>query len=359
MNHPSAEITEPFEAGLADEGTPFIRNAWYVAGLSEEFSNAKPFGRKILGERLAFYRRRDGTPVALRDRCPHRAFPLSQSTVEHDEIVCGYHGLHYDAGGRCTLIPSQSAIPKGLAVRAFPLMERAPLVWIWMGEGERAQDAPLPSQPWMEDRHGWVHAAGYLSMRCSYVHLHENLLDLSHLSFLHAKTFGTPDYAAAPADTEIGDREIVVRRTIQPTLLPPVYAKPLGMEGVKAARIVTSTYVSPALSVSAVALRNLETPGPDHHARTAHLITPETSRSLHYHFLIGRDFALGDDETTAFLRKGLAAAFQEDVWALEQIMTIRDEETEPGYRDRSLATDKAGVAMRRQLQRLAQLEAGT
>ncbi len=354
MNAP--RDAESFEAGLANEDTPFIANAWYVAGLSEDFRADKPTGRKILGERLAFYRKRDGTPVALRDRCPHRAFPLSQSTIENDEIVCGYHGLHYDAGGRCTFIPSQPAIPKDLAVRAFPLAEHAPLVWIWMGDPDLAARTPLPSQPWMEDRTGWTHAAGYLSMRASYVHLHENLLDLTHLSFLHSKTFGTPDYAAAPADVEIGETEIVVRRTIAPTLLPPVYAKPLSMEGVKAARIVTSTYVSPALSVSAVALRNLEVPGPDHHARTAHLLTPETPRSLHYHFLIGRDFALDDAETTEFLRKGLAAAFKEDVWALEMIAAMRDEEPIAGYRDRSIAADRAGVEMRRQLHRLAAAE---
>lgn len=341
---------------LADESTPFIANAWYVAGLSSDFGTEKPLGRKILGERLAFWRTRAGAPVALRDRCPHRGYPLSQSTLQDDEIVCGYHGLHYDARGRCTRIPSQPSVPKGLAVRAYPLVERAPLVWIWMGEPALAGKTPLPSQPWMEDKERWTHAAGYLTVRCSYVHLHDNLLDLTHLSFLHAKTFGTPDYAAAPADTEFNGDEIVVRRTIQPTLLPPVYARPLAMEGVQAARIVTSTYVSPALSVSAVALRNLEVPGPDHHARTAHLITPETARSLHYHFLIGRDFALHDEETTAFLRQGLAAAFKEDVGALEEIQRIRDEEPDAGYRDRSIASDRAGVAMRRQLLRLAEAE---
>ena len=356
MTETRAELPESFQAELADEDTPFITNAWYVAGLSADFGTERPLGRKILGERLAFYRKRDGQPVALRDRCPHRAYPLSQSTLQDDEIVCGYHGLHYDASGRCTRIPSQASVPKGLAVRAFPLVERAPLVWIWMGDPARAAQTPLPSQPWMEDKAGWTHATGYLTMRCSYVHLHDNLLDLTHLSFLHAKTFGTPDYAAAPADTEFNGEEIVVRRTIQPTLLPPVYARPLKMEGVKAARIVTSTYVSPALSVSAVGLRNLEAPGPDHHARTAHLITPETSRSLHYHFLIGRDFALDDGETTAFLRKGLAAAFQEDVAALESIQAIRDEEPDPHCRDRSIASDRAGVAMRRQLRRLAEAE---
>src|SRR5690606_18523211 len=94
----------------------------------------------------------------------------------------------------------------------------------------------------------WDIQIGYVNVRGSYVHLHENLLDLSHLSFLHEKTFGTPEYAATPTETKIDGNDIQVWRHV-PCVLPALYAKPLGWEGMKAIRHSGSQFVSPALHV--------------------------------------------------------------------------------------------------------------
>ena len=349
----------PLGRGLADENTPFIRDAWYVAATSEEVAPGSMLARKLLGERVMLYRRADGGVAALRDQCPHRAFPLSRSALDGDDVVCGYHGFRYGPDGRCKAVPSQATVPASLAVRAFPIIEQAPLIWIWMGDPAQADPASLPAQDWMRPEAGWARSNGYLHVRASYVHLHENLLDLSHLTFLHAKTFGTPDYALAPFETETEGGHIVVRRIVQPTRLPPVYARPLDMEGKDAARIVTSTFVSPAMSISAVVLRNLELPQAertDHHIRTAQLLTPEDANAVHYHFLIARDFVPGDEEITAFIHRSIRAAFDEDVFALEELTRVRLDSPEQPVREMSVASDRAGVALRRQLRRLAERE---
>ena len=354
-----ARLARALAKTLADETTPLIRNAWYVAARSADVSADKPFGRKILGERVVMFRGGDGKPVAMKDRCAHRSFPLSESRIENGEIVCGYHGFRYDHRGRCTGVPSQATPPQGIAVPTFKVVEQEPLIWIWMGDPVLADEAKLPAQPWMLASHGWAGALGYLSVESNYVHLHENLLDLTHLTFVHAKTFGTPDYASAPFETEIDGPTIRLHRTVQPTRLPPVYARPLKMEGVDAARIVTSTFVSPAMSISAVVLRNLELPEServDHHIRTAQLLTPADQDSLHYHFLIARDFAVEDAETTAFIHKQIVAAFHEDVEALRLIDTVRREDRGREFLEHSVGSDRAGVAMRQLLRRLADQE---
>src|ERR1700722_7593451 len=119
---------------MADENTPLVRNAWYVAAFSADLAAGEPLARKIAGERVMLYRQSDGTPVALKDRCAHRAYPLSKGQIDGDDIVCGYHGFRYGPDGVCSAVPSQEAKPRGLSVATFAVIEEAPLIWIWVGD---------------------------------------------------------------------------------------------------------------------------------------------------------------------------------------------------------------------------------
>jgi phenylpropionate dioxygenase-like ring-hydroxylating dioxygenase large terminal subunit len=121
---------------LADHLTPFIRNEWYVAAESAEVGRS-PMDRTLLGHGVLLYRKLDGSPVALRNRCPHRSFPLSKGTLKGDDIVCGYHGLQFGPNGRCVRVPSQELIPPAIGTPSFPLIERPPFIWIWMGNPAR------------------------------------------------------------------------------------------------------------------------------------------------------------------------------------------------------------------------------
>ena len=120
---------------LADENTPFVRNAWYVAALSDEVGRP-PLARRILDVPVMLYRKLDGQPVALEDRCAHRSFPLSRGTLDGDSVVCGYHGARYDCTGRCEQVPSQAVVPPGALVRNFVLHEA--------GHGLYEQGLPAP-----------------------------------------------------------------------------------------------------------------------------------------------------------------------------------------------------------------------
>ena len=346
------------QADLADETTPLLRHAWYVAALASEVGR-QPLARRLLDIPVLLYRRLDGSAVALEDRCAHRSFPLSRGQIVGDNVVCGYHGACYGPDGRCTQVPSQAQVPPGAMVRNFPLHEAGALVWIWPGDPALADPALVPAQPWMADP-GWVSFTDRLHLKASHVRLHENLLDLTHLSFLHANSFGTPDYASAPFETHVDmdAGRFSQHRTVSPTRLPPLWAVPTGLGGVDAARVVSSSFVSPALHVVAVKFYACDLPEDEQPARairTAHIVTPESATRTHYFIQHARNFAVDDDGITQFMHQQLLKAFQEDVDGLEAIETLL-----AGYAQRqpeiSFQADKASLAMRRWLKHQAEAE---
>jgi vanillate O-demethylase monooxygenase subunit len=336
-------------AKLADRDTPFVMNEWYVAAFADEIQH-QLLARTLLGKRLVFYRSTQGQVVALEDRCPHRSMPLSAGALEQDTIVCAYHGFRYNTEGDCIEVPSQATCPKNVGIRAYRTHERGAVVWIWMGESEQADLSKLPAQDWMANDQ-WARSQGYLGLQANYVRLHENLLDLTHLSFLHAKSFGTPDYAKAAFETEIGDGQFALLRNVVPTTLPPVWGVPTGLTGQgQAARIVRSEFRSLGLHEVSVLFYDChlpETQRPQFRIRTAHMPTPETANRTHYFIVHGRDFALDDPATTRFMHDQLFVAFQEDVDGLAlQELALASTPAEDLY-EFSVAADAPAVAMRR------------
>lgn len=340
---------------LAGRDTPFIYNEWYVAALSREVGR-ELLVRTILGKSLVLYRKLDGAAVAMSNRCAHRSFPLGKSTLDGDDIVCGYHGMRYSPSGEVIEVPSQAACG-GISVRAYPLLETGPVIWIWMGEPELADPAKIPDMPMLEP--GWVTSSDYMDLKASYVYLHENLLDLTHLSFLHANTFGTPDYARADFEVRISDDRMWLKRYVMPTRLPPVWARPTRLEGKDAARITTSDFVSPALHIVHAEFYDIalsEDQRPDQRIKTAHIPTPATASETHYFVVHGRNFALEEDEVTDFMHQQLMAAFHEDVVGLQQQDELIRAESGDEYFEISVKADAASVAMRRYLKRRADEE---
>jgi len=339
---------------MADRDTPFIFDCWYVAGFGHDFGSAL-LPRTILGRPLVMFRTAAGEAVALSDRCVHRSFPLSRSRLDGDTIVCGYHGLRFNTRGRCVEVPSQDGpCPSGIGVRAYPLREQGPLVWIWMGDSE--PDEELPIGGWLGSS-DWPGSDQYHHLPASYIALHENLLDLTHLSFLHAGTFGTRDFAAAPYALDLDEEKghFKLTRTVSPTRLPPVWAEPLSLTGVPAVRKTTSEFIAPSAHLVTghfYALENQSSP-PDTRILTAHLPTPETTTSTHYFIHHARNFAIDDTDVTGFMHTQLTAAFLEDVEGLTAIEALVGTMPADDRFEISFASDRAAVAMRRWLKKAA------
>ncbi|HUN52212.1 MAG TPA: aromatic ring-hydroxylating dioxygenase subunit alpha [Candidatus Sulfotelmatobacter sp.] len=175
----------------------WVRDAWYVAAWSNELGADDIIARTVLSEPLVLYRTADGALVAMEDRCCHRFAPLSLGRREGDNLRCMYHGLKFAPDGRCIEIPGQPAIPRAAQVRTYPAAERGSWIWVWMGEAAAADTALIPLSIARNDP-AWRIKTGQLDYDAHYQLINDNLLDLSHLSFVHEKTLGraAPQWAS-------------------------------------------------------------------------------------------------------------------------------------------------------------------
>ena len=171
----------------------YLRNCWYLAGWSADFDVDDIAALKILEQPIVLYRTSGtGELVALEDRCSHRAAPLSKGRREGDDLRCMYHGVRFGPSGACTDLPGQDVIPKAVCVRSFPTVERHGGAWVWMGEADKADPALIP-QFIGPDSDEFAIAASCLEIDAEAQLLIDNLLDVSHASYVHEATFGVGD----------------------------------------------------------------------------------------------------------------------------------------------------------------------
>jgi vanillate O-demethylase monooxygenase subunit len=165
----------------------FLKNAWYVAAWGDEVTD-KPLGRKLLDRPIVFYRKQDGSAVAMDDRCPHRFVQLSGGEVRGDEIMCPYHGLTFDPTGRCTHKRANDVAKERFTLRTYPLVERYRAMWIWMGDPALADPDLIPVFRFFDEPGRIIAGRGTTYVKANYTLEIDNLLDLSHLDFVHART---------------------------------------------------------------------------------------------------------------------------------------------------------------------------
>jgi len=166
----------------------FLENYWYAVAWDHEITRA-PFGRTVCGEPLVLYRQTSGALTAFEDCCPHRLLPLSKGFLQGDTLVCKYHGLKFDERGKCVWMPGQQGIHKETTLRAYPVVEKHRFVWVWIGEPNRADEGKIPDLHWCSDP-DWVFEGSTYHIKCNYKLLVDNLMDLSHETFVHPSSIG-------------------------------------------------------------------------------------------------------------------------------------------------------------------------
>lgn len=176
----------------------YVRNAWYVADWVGELAAEIPLPITILGERIVIWRTGAGAVHALEDRCVHRLAPLSLGRCEGERLRCMYHGLLFDPDGKVVEIPGQDMIPPNARVKSYPIAERHSWIWIWMGDPERADQGLIPPAVGLEHP-DYILGHGQLDYEAQASLINDNLLDFSHLTFVHANSFGPgPQFAESP-----------------------------------------------------------------------------------------------------------------------------------------------------------------
>lgn len=323
----------------------FILDAWYVVAWSSEITRV-PARKVVCSIPVVLFRYADGSPVALTDRCAHRGFPLSAGTVVDDAIRCGYHGFTYDGTGACIHIPSQQRIPKGMAVRSFPLVEKDGWIWIWTGEASKADQARIPDTHWMADG-SWATVRHTVAMACRAELVHDNLLDLTHESFLHTSTVGD-EYIVDHGVTVSVDGDVVSADRLMPSVeAPPLYARTMKTQG-RYDRFHCTEFHAPSFHILHSGITGEGRPREEGYLiKVLNGITPVDASSCIYYYAFSRNFAVDQDWATEELREGLATVLDEDKNALE-LQEIGLQSRPSKESDRLIAQD-AGVAKARRV----------
>ncbi len=333
-----------------------LRNQWYCAAFGHELKE-KPLGRTFLGEPVVLYRKADGVPVAFENRCCHRRAPLSEGRVEGDNLRCGYHGLLYDPTGTVLWAPGQSRLPEGACVHRYPVVESHGWVWIWMGDPALADAATAPAYDKYDDP-AWAAYDELIPIKSNYFLVVDNLLDLSHLPFLHAATIGSPEDVDPKLSWERGPDWVKGVRAARGLSPSPRNLQ----EGLDFRFDRTQIMLfEPPSQVTIDILTNEY--GKEYGDPTGRMnrriiiydaITPETDASCHYFWAIARDYAVDDAKMTELGFHATSTAFHEDKKMLEAQQRIMD--IDPAAPQIDLIGDAGSLQARRIMEGLLSAE---
>lgn len=272
---------------IKNASTSFPLDQWYVAGFSSELTD-KPIGRTYLNQKVVLFRTPDGQVSALEDRCCHKSLPLSCGNVEAKGLRCGYHGLLFNGAGQCTEIPGQDRIPAKAKVRSYHVKERNHIIWIWMPKVEGGASSVEPPEYAHHDNPMYKWGSGKYHYNTPWQLIHDNLLDLSHLGYVHLKTIGGDAHLHMSTPTIVsadGNRVKVVRH--MPGSTPPPTYKAAWIFGDICDRWQEIEFEPSHLSIWTGAVEPgkgaIDDPNRGgFHLRGFHGITPETENSCHY-----------------------------------------------------------------------------
>jgi phenylpropionate dioxygenase-like ring-hydroxylating dioxygenase large terminal subunit len=330
-------------------------NQWYIAAFSHEVT-AKPIARTILDSPVAIVRLGSGKPIALYDRCAHRGMPLSMGVLRGETLQCGYHGIEYDASGTCVKIPQQEARPAAMCVRSFPLVEKWQWLWIWMGDPALADESLIPDHDWLGVQREGYHARPFFHMwmGANYQFMHDNLLDTSHVTYLHPGLLDTGEMASSTFWTKDEGRILRLGRDTPNLRFPESIANYFKVKAdYPYDRTLVVEAFLPSLNVGKQSIRDPSKPdAPPQELYAINCLTPETARSTHVFHAQVTSFKM---EWTPELIGGVEFIVSQDKVAIEAIQKRYDQfgdDTEV-----SLASDQMGVKSRRLIAKMAQTEA--
>lgn len=335
----------------------FPKNTWYVACTPDEFEQA-PLGRKICNESIVFFRDEEGRVAAVEDFCPHRGAPLSLGFVRDGKLVCGYHGLEMSRTGHCSSMPGQRV--KGFpGIKAYPVVERHGFVWVWPGDASLADPEKIPHLHWAESP-DWAYGGGLYHIHCGFRLMVDNLMDLTHETYVHASSIGQPEIEEAAPKTAVNGEEVVTSRTMENIPAPPFWqaalrgndlADDVPVDRWQICRFTPPSHVMIEVGVAHAGKGGYDAPA-DAKASSivVDFITPETETSIWYFWGMARNFKPEDDQLTATIREGQGKIFAEDLDMLEAQQ--RNLSTYPDRQLLKLNIDGGGVQARRIIERL-------
>ena len=336
----------------------YVKNAWYVGGWSSEFGDELR-SITILEQNIVTYRNSSGTVVALEDRCPHRQLPLSKGKRIGDDVQCGYHGMTFDCSGKCVRIPGQENVPASAFVNAYPVHEMNDIVWIWMGDPDKANPALVFDMPEFSDARWHAHQGEALHINSNYLNVAENLVDPAHVSFVHPTTLGNAASENVPVHVSTSGEAILAWRWIRDSE-PIGFFKSFGNFKGNVDRWHYYYLHLPCTAVidfgSSDADAQLAEEDRDQGVRifALHFMTPVNGQHTIDRWMHLRNTAVGDEDASRQMDAMFKVAFAEDKEILE---AIQEEENRPQTRRPiRIAIDKGPNVYRKRIRDLVEAE---
>ena len=336
----------------------FPKNYWYVMCEASELTD-KPFARTILNMPLVAYRTPSGEAVVLEDFCPHRGLPLSHGKCEGEGIRCGYHGMLVGPDGSCHSMPGQPNISRLKGVKRFAVIEKFDFIWVWHREAGHADAAKLPPLPWGEGT-AWTYGGGVFRVGCNYQFLIDNLMDLTHETYVHPTSLGQKEIDHAKPELTLKGDEVFLTRWMIDVKPAPFWAVMINTEK-NCDRWQICHFVPPSnvfIDVG-VAITGTGAPQGDRSqgitGLVINLMTPETETTSWHFWGMARNFKITEPAVTAQIQKNQGGVVLEDniVLAAQQDSVLRY----AGRRLASLDIDRGGSNARKIIEKLCRAQA--
>jgi vanillate O-demethylase monooxygenase subunit len=341
------------------DGPLWPRNQWYIAGWANEFGEP-PIERTILGERVLLFRSTSGAATVLAGLCPHRFMPLVKGERVGDHFECPYHGMTFDGDGACIKGPAGGP-PGGVArLKCYQVVEQGPLVWVWMGDADKADLSKMPdtsrcgiaTEGWRADPNDTIHYAA------RYMLIIDNLFDLSHIAWVHSSLLGKPTICESPAT--VSRDNCILRADRYETGPASDFTRFLFPECVGPVEELLGTeFLGPGL-ITAIGPSVREAEGSPIAGKQwgdihfIHGITPETPTTTHLYSIVSRNFRLDDDALSGALcaqNKAVITQDQAIAGLIEAGLSDADTASELSFR-----TDHGAIEARRLIQALIDTE---
>jgi phenylpropionate dioxygenase-like ring-hydroxylating dioxygenase large terminal subunit len=333
-------------------------NCWYAVATSAQVSR-EPLGRRVLDTGVVLFRTTDGTAVALEDRCAHRPYPLSLGRVDGDRIVSGYTGFAYDARGFCVHVPTQSEIPVGARVLAFPVQEDGTFVWVWLGKPALAGLRRPATTPWLTDSE-WATLGDEWETEADLLLLHENFADITHVAVVDPY-IAPPVLRSSPPPLEVEVTETTVSfsRTYQPAPIPAWQAELLGLPAeAEHVQHEQGAFLTPGLWVDRwdVYVESAPKQNEVYTFRFAHAVTPISPGRTRHAWRVSRNFALGEQAGKVLLPI-FTDYYQRVKRILETMQRVLD--TDGPRREVNVSADAAALQVRKIIRNMVADETGS
>jgi vanillate O-demethylase monooxygenase subunit len=253
-------------------------------------------------------------------------------------------------------MPGQRVRP---TIRAYPAIERYGFVWVWPGEITLADPAQLPHLAWAESPE-WTYAGGLFHVDCDYRLMVDNLMDLTHETYVHSTSIGQREIEEAPPTTRVEGNSAITSRFMANIPAPPFWRAALRgnhlADEVPVDRWQVCRFTPPSQVMIEVGVAHAGHGGPEAPADrkvsslVVDFITPETETSIWYFWGMARNFNIDDAVLTATIRDGQATIFREDIGILEAQQ--RNLTEQPSRHLMRLNIDMGGFEARRIIERL-------